>query len=116
MADLAPASSWTADDAAHLGRRAGFGISPDEAAALAARPPAAAVADWVDGTGLDRTLFLDVLATRADVVDEPKRSASTGTAGAVDAPLVPAPHPFLVEGQHAWRNSLGRAQASLAFR
>jgi uncharacterized protein (DUF1800 family) len=116
MADLAPASSWTADDAAHLGRRAGFGISPDEAAALAARPPAAAVADWVDGTGLDRTLFLDVLATRADVVDEPKRSASTGTAGAVDAPLVPAPHPFLVEGQDAWRNSLGRAQASLVFR
>ena len=116
MADLSPAPSWTADDAAHLGRRAGFGISPDDAAALAARPPAAAVADWVDGAGLDRTLFLDVLATRADVVDEPKRSANAGAAGAVDAPLVPAPHPFLVEGQHAWRNSLGRAQASLAFR
>ena len=116
MADLTPATSWTADDAAHLGRRAGFGISPEEAATLAAHPPAAAVADWVDGAGLDRTLFLDVLATRADVVDEPKRSANASVAGAVDAPLVPAPHPFLVEGQHAWRNSLGRAQASLAFR
>ena len=116
MADLSPASSWTADDAAHLGRRAGFGISPEEAATLASRPPAAAVADWVDGAGLDRTLFLDVLANRADVVDEPKRTASASAAGAVDAPLVPAPHPFLVEGQHAWRNSLGRAQASLAFR
>jgi uncharacterized protein (DUF1800 family) len=116
MADLSLITSWTADDAAHLGRRAGFGISPASAAALAARPPAAAVGDWVDGAGLDRTLFLDVLATRADVVDEPKRTANAGAAGAVDAPLVPGPHPFLVEGANAWRNSLGRAQASLVFR
>ena len=116
MADLTPVPSWTTDDAAHLGRRAGFGLSPVAASALAARSPFAAVSDWVDGAGLDRALFLDVLATRADVVDEPKRTASATTAGAVDAPLVPGPHPFLVEGPHAWRNSLGRAQASLAFR
>ena len=116
MADLTPVPSWTADDAAHLGRRAGFGLSPVAAATLAARSPSAAVSDWVDGAGLDRTLFLDVLATRADVVDEPKRTANATVAGAVDAPLVPGPHPFLVEGPDAWRNSLGRAQASLAFR
>ena len=116
MADLSPVTSWTADDAAHLGRRAGFGISSAAAGALAARNPVAAVSDWVDGAGLDRALFLDVLATRADVVDEPKRTASTTAVGAVDAPLVPGPHPFLVEGPDAWRNSLGRAQASLAFR
>jgi uncharacterized protein (DUF1800 family) len=116
MADLTPVSTWTADDAAHLARRAGFGISPEGAAALAARPAAAAVADWVDGTGLDRTLFLDVLAKRADVVDEPKRTASTTVTGAVDAPAVPAPHPFLVDGADAWRSNFTRAQASLAFR
>jgi uncharacterized protein (DUF1800 family) len=116
MADLSPVTAWTADDAAHLGRRAGFGISPAAAADLAARPPADAVAGWVTGAGLDRALFLDALATRADVVDEPKRTASATAAGAVDAPLVPAPHPFLVEGPDAWRNSLSRAQASLAFR
>jgi uncharacterized protein (DUF1800 family) len=116
MADLTPATSWTAADAAHLGRRAGFGISPEAAAALATQPPGAAVAAWVDGTGLDRALFLDVLATRADVVDEPKRTASTTVAGAVDAPLVAAPHAFLVEGADAWRNNFTRAQASLAFR
>ena len=116
MADLSPVTSWTAEDAAHLGRRAGFGISSEAAAALAAGNPVAAVSDWVDGSGLDRALFLDVLATRADVVDEPKRTASATVPGAVDAPLVPGPHPFLVEGPEAWRNSLGRAQASLAFR
>ena len=116
MADLTPITSWTSDDVAHLGRRAGFGISPEAAALLAAQPPASAVGAWVDGTGTDRTLFDAVLATRADVVDEPKRTASTTATGAVDAPLVPAPHPFLVEGADAWRNNFTRAQASLAFR
>jgi uncharacterized protein (DUF1800 family) len=116
MADLTPVPSWTTDDAAHLGRRAGFGISPEAATALASQPPAAAVAAWIDGTGLDRSLFLDVLANRADVVDEPKRTANATVAGAVDAPLVPAPHAFLVEGADAWRNNFTRAQASLAFR
>jgi len=113
MADLSPISAWTADDAAPLGRRAGFGISPEEAAALATQPPVAAIAAWVDGTGLDRTLFDTVLAARADVVDVPKRTASTTTPGAVDAPLVPAPHPFLVEGADAWRNDLTRDRKSV---
>jgi uncharacterized protein (DUF1800 family) len=116
MADLAPVTTWTADDVSHLGRRAGFGLSPEAATALAARPPAAAIADWVDGTGLDRTLFLDVLGSRADVVDEPKRMASPTAVGAVDAPAVPAPHPFLVDGVDTWRSNFTRAQASLAFR
>lgn len=116
MADLTPVTSWTTDDAAHLGRRAGFGISPEAATALASQPPAAAVAAWIEGTGLDRSLFLDVLANRADVVDEPQRTANATVTGAVDAPLVPAPHAFLVEGADAWRNNFTRAQASLAFR
>jgi len=39
MADLSPVTFWTTDDAAHLGRRAGFGLSPVAASALAGRPP-----------------------------------------------------------------------------
>ncbi|HVP67926.1 MAG TPA: DUF1800 family protein [Anaeromyxobacteraceae bacterium] len=114
MADLSPKTSWTADDAAHLARRAGFGISPEAASALAAQSLDAAVNAWVDG-GADRTEIDAVLGATADVVDEPARSAST-TAGAVDAPAVPAPHPFLVQGNDAWRNNFSRAQAYLAFR
>jgi uncharacterized protein (DUF1800 family) len=116
MADLAPISSWTPDDAAHLARRAGFGISPEGAAALATQPPAVAVAAWVDGTGLDRTLFDSVLADRADVVALAARDANPNAVGAVGVPAVPAPHAFLVEGVDTWRNDFTRTQASLAFR
>ena len=114
MADLTPKTSWTADDAAHLARRAGFGVSPEAAAVLAAQTVDAAVNAWVDG-GADRTAMDAVLAASADVVDEPSRSASS-TAGSVDVPAVPAPHPFLVQGGDAWRNDFSRAQAYLAFR
>jgi uncharacterized protein (DUF1800 family) len=116
MADLTPVTSWTADDAAHLARRAGFGISPEGAAALASQPPVAAVAAWVDGTDLDRTLFDSVMADRADVVALPARDANPNAVGAVGVPAVPAPHAFLVEGPDTWRNDFTRAQASLAFR
>jgi len=114
MADLTPKASWTAADASHLARRAGFGVSPDAASALAAQTVDAAVNAWVDG-GADRTEMEAVLAASADMVDEPSRSASTA-AGAVDVPAVPAPHPFLVQGADAWRNNFPRAQAYLAFR
>jgi len=114
MADLTPKTSWTAEDAAHLARRAGFGISPEAAAALATQTVDAAVNAWVDG-GADRKAMDAVLAASADVVDEPSRKAST-TAGSVDVPAVPAPHPFLVQGVDAWRNDFARAQAYLAFR
>jgi uncharacterized protein (DUF1800 family) len=116
MADLTPIPSWTAADAAHLGRRAGFGISPEAAITLAAQAPSAAVAAWVDGTGLDRTLLDAVLADRADVVPLPARTANPNAPGSVNVPAVPAPHAFLVEGPNTWRNDLTRAQASLAFR
>jgi uncharacterized protein (DUF1800 family) len=115
MADLTPVTTWTAEDASHLGRRAGFGISPEAAAALATQPPAAAVAAWVDGTGLDTALFDDVWATRADPVAEPERQASSNP-GSVTVPAVPGPHAYLVGGANAWRNDLARAQAALAFR
>jgi uncharacterized protein (DUF1800 family) len=116
MADLTPISSWTPADAAHLGRRAGFGISPEAAALLATQAPAAAVADWVDGNGIDRTLFDAVMTDRADVVTLPARNGNPNAPGAVNVPAVPAPHAFLVEGADTWRNDLTRAQASLAFR
>jgi len=115
MADLSPVTSWTAADAAHLGRRAGFGLSPEAAAALAAQPPGAAVDAWVDGTGLDRTLFDAVWAARADPVTEPERAASSN-AGSVTVAAIPGPHAYLVDAPNAWRNSFTRGQASLAFR
>ena len=110
MADLTPIASWSADGARHFARRAGFGISPEAAAALAQQPPAAAIDAWVDGSGADFTAFDDALA-RADPVDEPQRGSSPNV-----APAVPGPHPYLVEGTEAWRNDLGRAQGYLAFR
>lgn len=110
MANLTPVTSWTADDALHLARRAGFGISPEEAAALAAGPPGAAIDAWVDGAGADFTAFTAALA-RADPVDEPQRGSAPNVVAAV-----PGPHPYLVEGAEAWRNDLARAQAYLAFR
>ena len=115
MADLTPVSTWTSDDARHFARRAGFGLSPEAAAQLASQAPAAAIDAWVDGTGLDQTLFTDVLGTRADPVAEPARTASA-TAGSVSLPVEPGPHPYRVEVADAWRNNFSRSQACLAFR
>src|SRR5437870_5603669 len=115
MADLNPVSSWSSDDVRHFGRRAGFGLSPEAAAQLAAQTPAAVIDSWVDGTGLDATLFTAVLGTRADPVAEPARNASA-TAGSVTVPVEPGPHPYRVEIDDAWRNNFSRAQALLAFR
>src|SRR4051812_49915474 len=92
MADLSPVSSWSSDDVRHFGRRAGFGLSPEVAAQLAAQTPAAVIDSWVDGTGLDATLFTAVLGTRADPLAEPARNASA-TAGAGAVPPPPRPHP-----------------------
>lgn len=110
MADLTPVSAWSVEDVEHFARRAGFGISPEGAAALAAQPPGPAIDAWVDGTGADPAPFTAALA-HADPVDEPERGSSPDV-----APEVPGPHPYLVEGAEAWRNDLARAQAYLAFR
>jgi uncharacterized protein (DUF1800 family) len=115
MADLTAISSWTSGDVQHFARRTGFGLSPESAAQLAAQVPSSAIDAWVDGTGLDPTLFADVLANRADPVAEPVRTAST-TPGAVTVPAEPGPHPYRVETADAWRNNFGRSQAYLAFR
>lgn len=116
MANLTAKQSWTADDAAHLGRRAGFGLSPEAASALAAQPIAGAVAAWVDGTGLDATAFDGVWADRADPVWLGPVGRDTSIPGAVDVPAIQAPHRYLVDGADSWRNDLGRAQASWMFR
>lgn len=113
---LDPATAWTAEDVLHLGRRAGFGLSPEEAQAfLAAFPtPQAGVDAWVDGTAADAgalSLYQAVLADRADPVDEPQRGSAPNL-----APAVPGPHRYLVDGPDSWRNDLSRAQASWAFR
>ena len=117
MADLTAISSWTLADAQHFGRRAGFGLTPADAASLQAQPPDTAIDAWIDGTGAayDTTAFAAALAT-ADVVAEPLVGASTTVAGSVDVPAVAAPHPFLVQGADAWRNNLNTAQALLAWR
>ena len=97
-------SSWTAADVQHFGRRAGFGLSPEAATALALQPPAAVIDAWVDDT-LDRTAF-NAQLPRADVV---------ATAVNGNIPADPAPHPFRLEG---WRRSGGipSAQAHFAWR
>ena len=115
MADLTSITSWTSSDVQHFARRAGFGISPETAAPLATQAPGATIDAWVDGTGLDQTLFASVLANRADPVAEPARAASS-TPGAVAIAVEPGPHPYRVEPADAWRNNFGRSQAYLAFR
>lgn len=117
MAILSAISTWTVADVQHFARRAGFGLTPAEAAALQVQSPANTIDAWIDGTGAayDATAFNAALAT-ADVVAEPLVSANTNDPGSVDVPAVAAPHAFLVEGAEAWRNSLNTAQAFLAWR
>ncbi len=43
MADLTPIASWTSADVQHFARRAGFGLSPEAAAQLAAQAPGTAI-------------------------------------------------------------------------
>ncbi len=115
MAVLTAITAWTVADVQHFARRAGFGLSPEDAATLAAQAPGTAIDAWIDGTALDPTAYQAAAAT-ADVVLEPLISASTSVAGSVDVPAVQPPHPFLVEGADAWRNSLNTAQALTAWR
>ncbi len=117
MAVLTAITSWTVADVQHFARRAGFGLTPADAAALQAQAPGAAIDAWVDGTGPshDLTAFTAALAT-ADMVTEPKVTASTTDPGSVDVALVAAPHAFLVDASNAWRNNLNTAQAYLAWR
>ena len=97
-------SAWSAADVQHLARRAGFGATPEQAAALATQAPSAVVDALVDDT-LDKGAFLAQLP-RADVV-------ATGVNG--NLPADPAPHPFRLEG---WRRGGGilNAQAHFAWR
>lgn len=116
--DFTPISSWTADDVLHLGRRAGFGLTPEQGAALAAQSPTSVVDGWVDGTAAilgDSTLFNDVVANRADVLYSDAWNAQNG---GVAQPAVMTPHPFYVQGPESWRTLFreGEPQAHWAFR
>jgi uncharacterized protein (DUF1800 family) len=117
MAVLTPITSWTVADVHHFARRAGFGLSPTDAAALQAQAPGTAIDAWVDGTGPthDLTAFTTALAT-ADMVTEGQVTASATDPGSVNVPAVPAPHAFLVDRPNAWRNNLNTAQAYWAWR
>ncbi|MCE1228214.1 MAG: DUF1800 domain-containing protein [Firmicutes bacterium] len=117
MADLTPITSWTLADVQHLGRRAGFGLRPEEATTWQSQSPSTVVDAWVDGAGaaFDPAAFNTALNT-ADVVTEPLVKANTTVAGSVDVPEVPGPHPFLTTGQQAWRNNLNTAQAFCLWR
>ena len=117
MAVLTAISTWTVADVQHFARRAGFGLTPTDAATLQVQSPATAIDAWIDGLGTtyDATAFTAALAT-ADVVAEPLVSANITVAGSVDVPAVAAPHAFLTEGANAWRNNLNTAQALCAWR
>ncbi|MFZ1375109.1 MAG: DUF1800 family protein [Geothrix sp.] len=117
MAVLSAISTWTVTDVQHFARRAGFGLTPTDAAALQAQAPGTAIDAWIDGTGAayNATAFNAALAT-ADVVAEPLITANANDPGSVDVPAVAAPHAFLVEGAAAWRNSLNTAQGLLTWR
>jgi len=97
-------STWTVADVQHFGRRAGFGLTPEAASALAGQAPATVVDAWVDDT-LDKSAFNAALAI-ADTV---------ATGANSNIPADPAPHPFRLEG---WRrnNATPNAQAQFAWR
>jgi uncharacterized protein (DUF1800 family) len=97
-------SSWSTADVQHFGRRAGFGLTPEAATALAGQSPGAVIDAWVDDT-LDKSAFNAALPI-ADTV-------ATGASGNV--PADPAPHPFRLDG---WRRGAGipNAQAHFAWR
>jgi uncharacterized protein (DUF1800 family) len=118
MADLSAISSWTLADVQHFARRAGFGLTPTDAAALQSQAPGTAIDAWIDGTGAayDLTAFKAALAASADVVTEALVTASTTDPGSVDVAAVPGPHAFLVDAPNAWRNNLNTAQAYCAWR
>jgi uncharacterized protein (DUF1800 family) len=117
MADLTAISSWTLADVQHFARRAGFGLTPSDAAVLQAQAPGPTIDAWIDGAGpaYDATTFSAALAA-ADVVTEPQVNANANDAGSVNVPAVPGPHAFLTEGPDAWRNNLNTAQALCAWR
>jgi uncharacterized protein (DUF1800 family) len=113
-----PISSWTVSDVLHFARRAGFGLTPEQAAVLAAQNPSTVIDGWVNGTASivgDPTLFNAVLGTRADVVTSDAADAKNGGTA---QPSVAGPHPFFVQGPQSWRSQFreGEAQAYLAFR
>jgi uncharacterized protein (DUF1800 family) len=95
-------TSWTASDVSHFARRAGFGVSPEIAAGLAAQPVGATVDAWVDGAGASWTAFNAALAANADVVSYPQVPANSGIPGSQPIPADPAPHPFRLE---SWRQA-----------
>jgi len=113
-----PKATLNQGDMLHLARRAGFGLTPEQATAyLAAHGGGnaeAAVNDWIDGTGIDRSAFTTALASADPVTAD--GADSNGGAGDVNVEAVAGPHPYLVDAPNAWRNNLARAQAHLAFR
>ena len=94
-------TTWTAADALHFARRAGFGVTPEQATVVASQSLATVVDAWVDGTA-DATLFQASIPI-ADVM-------STGANQNI--PADPAPHPFRLE---PWRGGLGGVQNAQSY-
>jgi uncharacterized protein (DUF1800 family) len=96
-------TTWTPEDVLHFARRAGFGVTPEVAASLAALPPGQVIDDWVDAVA-DEGALVSALAN-GDVV-------ASSANGAI--PADPAPHPFRLD---PWRNQSGirAAQARFTF-
>lgn len=116
--DFTPISSWSVPDVLHFARRAGFGITPEQAATLASQSPSTVIDGWVDGTtGIvgSSSLFNTVLSGRADVIYSDAADASNGGSA---QPAVTTAHPYYVQGPQSWRSQFrdGEAQAYWAFR
>ncbi len=98
-------TTWTVSDVLHFARRAGFGLSPEAAALLAAQSPGTVIDAWIDGTA-DAAAFTAALA-KADV---------TSTAANGNIPADPAPHPFRTYGWLQSGRGLPNCQGLFAWR
>jgi hypothetical protein len=114
MANLTSIGSWSALDVQHFARRAGFGLSPEAAAAATTSNPSTFINAWVDG-GQSSTLFDTVYVNRSDVVAINAIDPTSGNAANMLVPAVTSAHGFLCDGANTWRNRLSVAQAAWAF-
>lgn len=115
MANFNPISTWSTPEVQHFTRRAGFGITPEQAINASNVAPGLYIDQWIDGSAVS-TLFNSIYANRSDVVPMNGVNAQQGNASNVSVGAVTGDHGFLCEGSQVWRGQLSVAQAAWAFR